>query len=89
MRKIGQVEFPETPDEMELFDPRVEHVALHSNVLAVMRTRIEGTWVAYCAPVPGMNHDAERYSVLKLGEKLPENIARAMFGFMEGVPYAR
>ena len=74
------------------FDQFIYHYSLDLNVLAVATTRIEGTWAAYCGTVPGNSHDREKWAVLQEGSKLPERIARAIFGhlkqFSAEVPYA-
>ena len=72
------------------FEAKMFYHALHRKVLAVARTRIEGTWKAYIVPVPGQNHDREMVEHWREeGFQLPEGIARAIFGCMEDVPYAR
>ena len=32
---------------------------LHRQVMVLARIRVEGSWKAYCFPVPGQAHDAE------------------------------
>jgi hypothetical protein len=81
--------FPQTPEQARGWQAHVRCRALHARVLCVARTRIEGAWAAYCAPVPGMNHVAEMEPVLESGNKMPEDVARAMFPAFKGVPYAR
>ena len=89
MRTIGRYTFPDTEAEAENWKPiQVRHM-LHRQVMVVARTRIEGAWKAYCFPVPGENHDDEEVRWKQDGVQLAEPIARAMFGFFEGVPYAR
>ena len=89
MKTIGQFEFPSIADEasswkrVSLFKP------LHSQVLCEAHTRIEGKWAAYCFPVPGMNHEKEVFLWETQGDKINENVARAIFPEFEGVPYAR
>jgi hypothetical protein len=61
---------------------------LHSKVMVIARTRIEGTWKAYCFPVPGKNHDKEEERWRDHGSQLTEKVARAMFPNLERVPYA-
>lgn len=68
--------------------PTVAFVALNKDVLAVARTRIEGSWSAFCAAVPGKRHEQEIEAVLDYGAKLPECVARVLFPTFEG-PYAR
>ncbi len=68
--------------------PTVRRHALSSRVLAVARTRIEGTWAAYCDAVPGHDHDREQGAVLSNGDKLPEEVARVLFPGFEDLPYS-
>lgn len=70
------------------FIPVVERRPLARRVLAVARTRIEGTWAAYCDAVPGEAHDREQEAVLQHGAKLPETYARTLFPRFDGMPYA-
>lgn len=70
------------------FTPVIRRRALASRVLVVARTRIEGTWAAYCDAVPGYDHDNEERAVLLRGDKLPERVAAALFPEFDGVPYA-
>ena len=62
--------------------------ALASKVLVVAKTRVEGTWAAYCDAVPGDNHEAESISVLENGDKLMEEVARVLFPEFKDIPYA-
>ncbi len=62
--------------------------AIHSKVLVVGKMRIEGTWRAYCFPVPGVCHREEWQRWRTDGAPLPEPVARAIFGFLEEVPYS-
>ena len=64
---------------MSTFSAQIEVVALAHDILAVARTRAEGTWAAYIAPVPGWNHDNEYQAVLDHGTKLDANVAEAIF----------
>ena len=91
MKTLGRFEFPEqgNRDECDTWKPFVTRTALHSTVLIVAKTRIEGTWRAYCGSVPGQNHDNEMEPVLRNGDRVPEKIARVMFPCFDGVPYAR
>ena len=72
----------------EPFEPQMYRHMLHRQVMVIARTRIEGAWKAYCFPVPGMNHDEEDYLWQTEGCQLSEAEARAMFGFLEDLPYA-
>lgn len=90
MRDIGGFSFPEQGnyDEALAFEPKIMVWALDRQVLVVAKTRVEGAWKAYCGAVPGQNHDLEKDEVLHHGATVPEHIARAIWGFMEDVPYA-
>ena len=68
--------------------PTVRLHALASKVLVVAKTRVEGTWSAYCDAVPGDNHELEVDEVLKRGDKMPEYIARVLFPEFKDIPYA-
>lgn len=82
--------FPKSVEEAREFQPLVERRALSSRVLAVMTTRVECTWAAYCDAVPGRRHGNEMDLVLHHGSKLPEAVARALFPHVPNeVPYAR
>jgi len=61
--------------------------ALHRNVLAVATIRHDG-WCAYIVPVPGKSHDDEKELWRDEGCKLPEFVARSIFGHLENQPYA-
>jgi len=68
--------------------PSIHIHALARKVLVVAKTRIEGTWAAYCDAVPGDNHVMEGHAVLEDGDKLTEEIARVLFPIFKGLPYA-
>ncbi len=51
-----------------------EFRALGHQVLVVFKRRVEG-WAAYIGAVPGKDHDREAQSVLREGDKLPEDVA--------------
>lgn len=89
MKAIGNFEFPETPEEAETWEKTFRRRALHSRILVVACTRIEGMWSAYIAPVAGENHDLEWEGVWRNGNKLGQEVAQALFPQFEGVPYAR
>lgn len=80
---------PTTREEALGWTPTVRIVALARDVLVVARTRIEGRWKAYCAAVPGKNHDHEWQAVLDQGCPLRKEIARAIFPVFADLPYAR
>jgi len=91
MRQVGQFQFPGHGNvaECDAWQPYILRLALHRQVLVVAKTRIEGRWKAYCAPVPGNDHYVEWYTVLRDGAQLPEELARPMFPEFDGVPYAK
>lgn len=91
MRQFGNYEFP-TPgnkDECDAWRPIRTYCALNRDVLVAATTRIEGTWKAYCAAVPGQNHDLEFEEVLREGATIPEQLALLLFPRFTGIPYAR
>jgi len=61
---------------------------LHRQVMVIARFRAEGTWKAYCFPVPGVNHNEEEYLWRDNGTQLPEKVARPMFPMLEEYEYA-
>lgn len=63
--------------------------ALSRTVLAVARTRVEGTWKAYIDSVPGLDHGDEASEVLKTGSEMPKDIACSLFPEFADIPYAR
>jgi len=73
--------FPETIEEADKWTPFIQHIALDKEVLAVMKTRVEGTWAAYIGAVPGIDHKRERNEVLEYGTKLPAKLAESLFHF--------
>lgn len=75
--------------EMNDWKPEIRRYALASKVLAVARTRIEGTWRAYIDAVPGKLHDVEQQYVLDRGDKMDEGMARMLFPEFNDLPYAR
>jgi hypothetical protein len=89
MKAIGNYEFPETLDEAYGWQAVTSYTAIHMRVLLVARTRVEGSWAAYCVPVPGHNHDEEQHLWRNEGVKLVESLARVAFPQFEDVPYAK
>lgn len=81
--------FPNTEEEAKVWFPYRRRIAFSPRVLAVATARVEKKWCAYIDAVPGYNHECEFGEVLASGDKLPEDIALAMFPEFEGVPYAR
>lgn len=67
----------------------ITYTALHQKVLIVATHRVEGTWKAYCVPVPGRNHrqEAETYWQ-ENGVDIGEARARALFPQYSEIPYA-
>jgi hypothetical protein len=88
MKQIDGLDFPQTESERESWTPRTGYRALDSKVLVVFRSRIEGAWAAYVGAVEGRSHRAEWPGVLDSGTKLPEHLARGVWGCFENVPYA-
>ena len=68
--------------------PTIHLHALSMKVLIVAKTRIEGTWSAYCDAVPGYDHMKEYAAVLANGDKLIEEVARVLFPEFKDTPYA-
>jgi hypothetical protein len=81
--------FPKSVDEAQRFKAETRWLALSSHVLVAMRTRIEFAWAAYIDAVPGMDHRYEFQEVLRVGTKLREDVARALFPEMDSIPYAK
>ena len=90
MRNIAGFSFPSQGDitECREWKPIVRMRALHTQVLVVARTRIEGTWKAYIAPVPGYDHLKERDAVLRNGSPVDKELACYLFPEFKGIPYA-
>jgi hypothetical protein len=88
MRSIAQYQFPTTPEERAEWKRVTQYYAAHRQVLYVATTRIEGTWKAYVAPVPGKNHDEEWEAVLRRGVPVWEPEARIYFPEFAALPYA-
>ena len=89
MKTIGNRTFPTTLEEAEVWRPKIRRRMLHSQVMAIAKTRIEGMWAAYAFPVPGINHDDEEYLWRTEGVKLPAAVARVMFPDFAELPYAK
>ena len=87
MTTIAGFQFPETEEDMLVWKPYMIHTAIHSKVLLVARTRIEGAWSCYCVPVPGRSHEAEVSLWQTEGVKIRKELARAVFGCFENLPY--
>ena len=75
-------------DDFDGWTPITSKHALARKVLCVAKTRIEGSWAAYCDAVPGIDHSREMAEVLRAGDKLGERIARHLFPQFDGIPYA-
>lgn len=88
MKRIGPFQYPETPAEANLWQFIIIYRALHSEVLMVAKSRIEGNWSCYCTPVPGLCHEQEKHLWESHGTKVRESIARAIFPEYAEVEYA-
>ncbi len=76
-------------EEMTKFTPIQYYVTLSRQVVAVATTRVEGAWSAYIGAVHGECHADEWRQVLNHGDKLGEEIAKAIFPqFAKEGPYA-
>ena len=75
-------------DSTGSFSPQFYRRMLHGQVMVLAKTRIEGTWKAYCFPVPGKSHDNEEYLWEREGSAISEKLARQMFPSLENVPYS-
>ena len=69
--------------------PTFKFRRLHRCVLAVAKTRREGTWAAYVVPVPGKNHEEELYLWETEGAKMLQSDARHFFPEFNDKPYAK
>ena len=74
--------------ETYTWDQVVHYKALATRVLVVARTRVDGTWKAYCNAVPGEHHSKEIQEVLDYGDQLREDVARVLFPEFKELPYA-
>jgi hypothetical protein len=70
------------------FQPIQVRRTLHRQVMVIARTRIEGTWKAYCFPVPGRNHDEEETLWREHGSQVRERVARALFPEFDSLRYS-
>lgn len=84
MRTIGNFDFPDTSDDARVWEARVFAEHLSPEVMAVARTRIEGRWSAYVAPIDSDDKDALS-KVLRWGTKMREPHARAIFPNLSAV----
>jgi len=73
--------------EEQKWSPTIARYSLSPNVMVVARTRIEGTWGAYVAAVPGQSISHDEKLTLDNGTKLPEKIARVIFEQFEEMKY--
>ena len=89
MKMIGSCVFPETPVEAKEWQPVIIVRPLARCVLAVAKTRVEGTWSAYCDAVAGQDHDYEKAAVLRTGCKLLKEHAKAIFPELADIPYSK
>jgi hypothetical protein len=88
MKTIDNIPFPETSDEADHWARTVTYRALHSKILFVAVTRIEGFWSCYCVPVAGRHHEVEKHLWQLEGNKVSEAIARLLFPQYPNIPYA-
>jgi len=88
MKQLGEYQLPFPDSPKDEWHPIVRNRVLAMYVLAVAQTRIEGAWAAYIDAVPGQNLNQETQEVLDIGNKLPENIAKVLFPYFDGIPYA-
>ena len=89
MKTIGRIDFPECREEALEWEPTMRVLALHRQVLAVARTRVECEWSCYVFPVAGKNHDDEKDAWKTEGCKQTADVARALFPAFEEIPYSR
>lgn len=94
LRKIGNFWFPDdnylrSGESHKTWKKEFRREMLHNSVMVLAVTRIEGAWKAYCFPVEGRDHDLEMGFWKYSGQQISENVARAIFPYFEGVPYAR
>ena len=88
MKNIAGIDFPECREEALGWIPTVRVIALHRQVLAVARTRVEGTWACYVFPVEGKNHDDEVADWKTEGCKQRSGMACSLFPQFADIPYA-
>ena len=88
MKRIANIDFPTTPEEAETWQRTVTYRALHSRVLIVAVTRVSAEWSAYCVPVPGRSHDAEKHFWQTEGCKVSRKLAITLFPEYTELPYA-
>ena len=90
MKAIGEhgLQFPGNREEAREWSVFTLRHALANRVLAVANTRVEGAWCAYINAVPGRDHEMEQEEVLRVGDKLIEEVALLLFPYFEGIPYA-
>lgn len=67
----------------EIIDYRV----LDRQVIVVAVEGAIGDWAAYIGAVKGDNHDHEYEQIAKTGNKVSEEIARAIFPAIKGLHY--
>ena len=87
MRTIGRLTFPENEAEADNWKPFQSRAMLHRQVMVIARTRIEGSWKAYCFPVAGEKHDDEEALWKTEGVAVYEPLARVMFPQFKDIPY--
>ena len=71
-------------------EKRVTYRELSRQVLAVAHVWPgAGDWRCYIAGVSGISHDREYVEVLKHGDRVQENVARALFSRFDALTYWR
>ena len=76
-------------DAIAAWQPSVAVRALHSQVLVIAVSRVEGAWAAYLGPVAGHNHEVEWREVWRHGNKQAPALANHLFPGWAEIPYAR
>lgn len=93
LRQIGRFGFPgpdSTREEINTWEPTMWVRGMHTHVVAVGRSRIEGAWACYIVWLPKScdNHLRGAEEHWGDGAKADEALARLLFPQFEGVPYA-
>lgn len=70
-------------------EKRMRWVRLGHNILAVAVEGAVADWAAYIDAVPGVNHTLEVEHVKTNGDKLPEDVARAIFPAFRDLSWRR
>ena len=70
-------------------EPKVIYYPLHRRVLVVALEWLDGTWCAYCVPVPGEDHDEECHLWRRHGCTLTVWVAHGLFPLLDRRKYRR